>query len=479
MRYFDIFDNEEKEIGILPPRFVDDTLGDTISIENRVVIPSFIDAHAHILGSIVKSNWVNLFDIKSKQHLFDLIKEYSDRNKKVFIGYNFDESKWSDDKSYPTRKELDAVSKDLNIFLMRIDGHLAVVNSKTIETFRIPKDVFYDFSNGIITEDYVYDIANKILKKYGQDLKEQTILEFIKKGVLAACDMGLDLSVPKTFIKKIKNHIDLYEYTILKSLEKVHESDIKKVLEKYGAKPQGIKLFVDGSIGARTAFLFEPYRDDPNNRGLLLISEELLETIVKICNKLKIQLAIHAIGDAAIDITLRALKHADIDLRHRIEHLEMPLEDHVKKLSSYGIIPSMQPNFVANWQQRGGLYERRLGWDRAKNMNPFRTILEKRKILSFGSDCMPLDPLYGLYGAMTHPIEEEKLSFTDAVLSYTHGSAYSIFMENVLGKIAPGYDASFLILNIDQNPSPDEVKKAKIVFICRRGNILFNMLPKI
>lgn len=342
IKYFDMFYAEEREIGISPPRFVDEIMGPALIAKNKVVIPAFIDAHAHVLGSVVKSNWVNLYDVKSKQQLLDLIKEYSERNKKVFIGYNFDESKWIDDKSYPTRRELDSVSKDINAFLMRIDGHLAVVNSKTIETFALPKSIFSDFSRGIITESHVYVVADRILKKYGQSFEEQIVLEYIRKGVLAACDMGLDFSIPKSFVKKIKDYIDLYTYVILKSLETISESDIRKVLEKYHAKPHGIKLFVDGSIGAHTAFLFEPYKDDPNNRGLLLINEDSLVEIVKICNRLKIQLAIHAIGDAAIDIALRALKYADTNLRHRIEHFEMPLEDHIKKISRYCIIPSMQ-----------------------------------------------------------------------------------------------------------------------------------------
>lgn len=130
----------------------------------------------------------------------------------------------------------------------------------------------------------------------------------------------------------------------------------------------------------------------------------------------------------------------------------------------------MQPNFVANWQRRGGLYERRLGWDRARHMNPFATILRELRILAFGSDCMPLGPLYGIYGAMTHPLEEERLSFSEALQCYTHHSAYSAFMEKKLGIISTGYEASFIVLSLKEHePPPKAVRASRVEMAVFRG----------
>ncbi|MCR8454150.1 MAG: amidohydrolase family protein, partial [Crenarchaeota archaeon] len=131
--------------------------------------------------------------------------------------------------------------------------------------------------------------------------------------------------------------------------------------------------------------------------------------------------------------------------------------------------PSMQPNFIANWQQRGGLYEQRLGWERAKRMNPLATILAKAGLIAFGSDNMPSDPLYGIYGAMTHPIESERLRFAEAVQCYTTHAAYSIFAENKLGELREGYVASFLALESVDIHNPKEVRNARIQQLFVRG----------
>ena len=157
----------------------------------------------------------------------------------------------------------------------------------------------------------------------------------------------------------------------------------------------------------------------------------------------------------------------------------MAHEDHIAKLGKYGIIASMQPNFVPNWQLKGGMYERRLGWERAKNMNRFRSIMD-RTVLAFGSDNMPLGPLYGIYGAMIHPSEEERLSFSSAVYAYTYGSAFSIFREDYLGLLESEYEASFVVLNIHpQGITPKKVNKAKIEIFVKRGKNVLGRISSI
>jgi len=472
--YYDIFTKETKNISIVNGLFSDEHLEKRFDFSKWLVSPAFVDAHAHPIGMVLKYNWVDLYDVSSKRSLLDLIKDFTDLKKPYFIGYNFDESKWRDDSTYPNRKELDDVAKDIPVLLLRIDGHMAVVNTKTIRELHLDGSIMGNLNEGYIYEENVYVAIEKFVEKFEVPYGYRAIDEFLENGITAVCDMALGGPIPPGVKDRISRKIEIYYYDTLEKLEKLSMDQVTNILIRYKAKNIGLKLFVDGSIGARTAYLSEPYRDDPSNRGILLIEKDLLEELIKCANRARVQMAIHAIGDMAIDNTVNALRYADPQLRHRIEHFEMPHDDNIKTISRYGIIPSMQPNFIANWQQRGGLYEKRLGWDRAKNMNPLKSILDSTKIIAFGSDCMPVGPLYGIYGAMTHPVDAERLSLEEAILCYTCGAAYSIFREKIMGKIEPGFEASFIV--IDLKPSditPKKIKDGKIIAFYRKGEQVF------
>lgn len=459
IEFIDIETGERRALGIRKGLFCSPP-AERSDLTRSIVIPAFIDAHSHIVNYTIRANWIDLSNVKSKKDLINLIQENLSR-KDLFLGYNFDESKWPE-KEYPIRREIDDVSKAKSIFLVRVDGHLAIANSGLIERLKLPREIFKDFDKGIIVEDNVYVVVRKLVDKYKLKPSPEALKGLRDLGIVAAADMGSILEPSARLKKKLSDHVETYFYYCLESLERQILEGLDRILSKYGGMLTGLKLIIDGSLGARTAYLFEPYRDDPSNRGLLLVPEEHLEQLVRAANRLRVQLAVHAIGDAAIDVVLNAFKEARPELRHRIEHFEMPHDDHIDKLVKYRIIPSMQPNFIANWQQRGGLYEQRLGWERASKMNPLKTILTKAKLIAFGSDNMPPGPLYGIYGAMIHPIESERLTFVEAVQCYTKHAAYSIFAENVIGDLREGYIASFVVLESTDVSNPDRVRSARI-----------------
>ncbi|MCR8432634.1 MAG: amidohydrolase [Candidatus Korarchaeota archaeon] len=466
IEFIDIRTNERQALGIRKGFFTSPP-GKRLDLTRNIVIPAFIDAHSHVINYTMKANWIDLSNVKSKRALLNMIQEtLNSRN--LFLGYNFDESTWSE-REFPTRREVDEVSGNKPVLLLRIDGHLAVVNSGLIEKLKLPENMFKDFGNGIIVEDNVYIVIRKLLSKRKLGPSIKALQSLLKLGIAASADMGSIVEPSDKIKKKLSRCMEVYFYYCLESIERQIQEGLDKTMFKYGGIITGFKLIADGSIGAKTAYLFEPYSDDPSCRGLLLIPEEHLEELIKAANRLEAQLAIHAIGDAAIDVVLNAYRWAKPGLRHRIEHFEMPHDDHIDKLAKCHIIPSMQPNFIANWQQRGGLYEQRLGWERAKRMNPLATILAKAGLIAFGSDNMPSDPLYGIYGAMTHPIESERLRFAEAVQCYTTHAAYSIFAENKLGELREGYVASFLALESVDIHNPKEVRNARIQQLFVRG----------
>jgi hypothetical protein len=225
----------------------------------------------------------------------------------------------------------------------------------------------------------------------------------------------------------------------------------------------GIKIFTDGSIGAKTAFVTQGYKDDSKNKGMLLFPREEYEPIVRKAVEHNIQTVTHAIGDGAIEMVISTFENLpDKSIlrkqRHRIEHAELINEYQIRRAVSLGLILSMQPNFVGRWQQPGGLYELRFNEEQVRGMNMFRVALDNGARLSFGSDGMPYGPLYGIWSATTHRNDRVRLTVEEALRCYTLESAYSIFQENSLGSITVGKRADFVVLsnNILKVP-PDEI----------------------
>jgi predicted amidohydrolase YtcJ len=240
------------------------------------------------------------------------------------------------------------------------------------------------------------------------------------------------------------------------------------------------KMLIDGSIGARTAALFEPYEDDPSTKGLLRISmEELVEKIKAVHNQGS-QVAVHAIGDYAVELAMNAIEEAlkgspRKDHRHRIEHCELLSSSQIERIKQLGIVASMQPNFVGNWSHPEGLYDTRLGKKRLRQNNPYRILLDEDITVAFGSDCMPFNPLYGIWSAVNHPIRMHRISLEEAVRSYTLDVAYTSFEEEIKGSIEPGKLADITVVEEDLTKiDSDDLKEATIQMTILNGKILYH-----
>jgi hypothetical protein len=240
----------------------------------------------------------------------------------------------------------------------------------------------------------------------------------------------------------------------------IKEIDRLGLLKGFGdekLKFMGIKIFTDGSIGAEKAALTFNYRNS-KKRGEMLISEKKFKEILLFCEKRGIQLAIHAIGDRAIKNIYNWGKKVikKTGLRHRIEHAEMITVEIAEKLKEMGFTLSMQPNFIKNWQLKGGMYEQKLGEKWIYKMNPIGSLIKTGIKIGFGSDCMPLSPLYGVKSLEYHPSEKERIDFSQGIKLYTKGSAYLSFDEEKLGKLHKNYWADFILI---------EKEKIKEVYI--------------
>jgi len=240
----------------------------------------------------------------------------------------------------------------------------------------------------------------------------------------------------------------------------------------------GLKLFADGSIGAKTAWVTEGYRDNPENKGMAIWDREQLEMLMQTSHNNRIQLAIHAIGTQALEQVIACLEAIlpqtrETRLRHRIEHDEMLTRDQIKRVSRLKVIASMQPNFTGQWGSPGEMYEERFGRERIESMNPLRWIVDSGVTLAFGSDCMPFGPLYGIHWAVNAPFDSQRLSMAEALRAYTMAGAFAGHTEHEVGSIEPGKLADLILL--DENPflEPAAIKDMKVQLTIFDGRVVY------
>jgi len=446
-------------------------------LRGKYVIPGFIDAHTHLVAEGIKMQRLDLSHCKSLKDCLEKIRADL-AAREISFGSNWDEAAWC---TYVpenlNRQSLDKLSKKKPIIMRRICGHYAVVNTAALR--HIPRDrKIVDRKKGILYEDAALNL---------NDFFPPTT-EMMEKAVYLATNRALrhgitsvhEISKPSYFRVLQKKRDELKIRFSVYLTEKHHEHVLRTGLRTgHGddwLRFAGTKIFLDGSIGAHTAALKYRYRDSPK-RGNALIPFNKLTWFVDTAESNGIQLMVHSIGDRTTDIVLGIIAKNTArgnPLRHRIEHLEVLNGEAIANMARMKVIASMQPNFVHRWQQPGGFYEKILG-PRYRKMNPFGSLVRKRIKLVFGSDCMPLGPLYGIQGAINHPCEDERLSIAQAFLLYTESGAYATFEEKRKGKLERGYFADLTILN--ENPlEAQNYADLKVEAVMVGGDMVFSTL---
>ncbi|MBK5112013.1 MAG: amidohydrolase [Candidatus Heimdallarchaeota archaeon] len=464
-----------------------------LDLEGKFLCPGFNDTHTHLLSMAAKSKDVTLDKVRSPKEALEKIKErvkITPKGKWVF-GDRWDESNW-DDKRYLTLEELDEIAPDNPLYIRRVCGHMAVVNTLGFKELEIPwdePDLEIDPKTkkptGVIASPLSHRVGdNPKLKKTQKDIDEAIPIanELANSlGITSIAD-NLPIMCVKSYISaRNKNQLTIRVNMNIPrdSFDHYLEAGIKSGFGDDILKIGGVKMFTDGSLGARTAKLYDAYYDDSSSKGDFYIEKEVLhETVLKALEN-DWQTVIHAIGDEAIDMVITTFEKIDKpDLtskgRHRIEHAEYLLEKYLARANKLGIILSMQPNFPGRWGRPGQLYEIRLGSERYKLLNNFRKIIDSNAKLVFGSDNMPLSPLFGIWSVVTHPIDAIKITVEEAIYHYTLEAAYSSFEENIKGSLEVGKLADFVVL--DKNLyqiDPEAIKDVQVLMTFFGGELVF------
>ncbi len=459
----------------------------------RPVLPGFVDAHMHPLSMGLKQVRLDLSAVHSLRELLETVQRAAASGRwspsRWLIGYDWDESLFADEKRYPTRWDLDTVAPDIPVALRRIDGHLWVVNSKALSLMNLPPDHPFVFKvgnepNGLLAEDairFLHPFTEPSLAEKREALKAAGTIA-LRHGVTTMADLYADLEVYEAAVKDGDLPIR-FVCCVPPATAQQLKQPLSWSIERERCEVKFVKLFLDGSIGARTAALRTPYADAPQESGRLLLRDRTVEGLMLEFNEMGWALAVHAIGDLAIDQAIEALRFTRMEgtrwQRHRLEHLELLQPEHLGWLRKLGVVASMQPNFVARWQMPGGLYEQRLGWERAQKMNPFASVRKAGVPLAFGSDGMPFGPLFGIVGALRHPAPEERLPLTEALRAYTEGAAFACLLETKVGTIAEGMLADLIVLSglPTDEAFADEWECLRVEAVFLDGNPVFAAEP--
>jgi len=392
------------------------------------------------------------------------------------VGQGWDESSWQK-RRYVCRDDLDRITPHSPIIAVRIDMHLLAANTEALA--RIPSDVdqrLVDTATGIVREEAAFGFLRAIKPD------SQTQVEALHAAVAAAHRLGITsvhTMIPPQRIRlymhergRLSVRVTLCpEVPCLDSLETLGiESGFGDEWLRLG----GVKLFADGSIGAGNAAVGKPYTDS-GECGELNYTDEALTAFVRRCEQAGLQTVIHAIGDRAIEQVLNA--HSAVgsssDLRHRIEHFELPTKAQIERTQHLHLHISMQPNFVGNWSGGGKMYIDRLGEERDRQVDPHHLVLDAGLPLAFGSDCMPMSPLYGLHWAVNAPHRNQRVSVKEAVGCYTENGATLSFEEGFKGKLDPGMLADLVVLNQDPRQVPETLADLKVDLTIVGGELVY------
>jgi hypothetical protein len=475
-----------------------------IDLGGHFLMPGFNDAHLHLADAGLQKLNVDLTGVKTLDEFRERVLARVETAKPGdwILGGGWDETSWPV-KVLPSRWDLDEVSGGHPVFLDRVDGHLAVANTRALQLASItiasrdPEGGKIDRNEngeptGILRDkatEAVRAVVPQPTREKRQEGIEVALGDLAEHGVTSAQDYSPEwenFQIYEELEKEGKLTARISEWLPF-------DEPVEDLQKKRDSHPQAdlmlhtgmLKGFMDGSLGGHTAALLEPYADDPKNSGLPRYEAGKLNDMAKERVLAGFQLGFHAIGDKGIQMALDAYAGAEKaareqkvkapnggdDFRLRIEHAQVTTPAQIARFKELNVIASMQPSHVLTdmrWAQD------RLGPKRAAMSYAWAAFLNKGVPLAFGTDypVEPVTPFRGLYAAITRKSENgkqeyfpaQKLTMDQAIAAYTTGSAFAEFEEKEKGKLAPGMLADFVVLDRDVTAvSPEKLLGTKVL----------------
>ncbi len=466
-----------------------------IDAEGKFIVPGFIDTHVHFLSGSYGLSSVKLRNAETPEEFARRIKDYAAT---VPEGTWITEGDWDHQLwggELPRADWIDEFTPGHPVFVTRLDGHISLANSKAMELAGVDANT-QDVSGGDIVRDpdgsptgifrdNAQYLITKVITEPPPEQKDKAIVNgmnyMVANGVTSVHNM--DLGASTSIIDQYERIRDKQIIRFYMAVGLSNWQQLKEKVERDGRGDEWLKIgvlkgMVDGALGSHTAAFFEPFTDTPDDRGFFVMDEDSLYKWTSEADKADLHLAIHAIGDRAINTLLNvfervAEENGPGDRRFRIEHAQHLDPGDIARFNELGVIASMQPYHAID---DGRWAEKVIGPERIKTTYAFKSLLEANAMLAFGSDwaVAPATPLEGIYAAVTRRtldeknlegwVPEQRITVEEALKAYTVAGAYSSFEEDIKGSLEPGKLADFVILDQDlRKIDPADIRKVNIL----------------
>lgn len=479
-----------------------------VDLENKAVTPGLIDSHLHISG--IAQNFMNL-DVTGVTSKQDMLRKIQERAASLddgewLIGRGWDENIF-EDGTIPTIAELNHVAPNNPLYIPRICGHAALVNDAALKRSHYHKNITVPEGGTVVLDDSTGQPTGLLLESAAQLITKhipEPSYDALKKGMRQAINFAMEKGLTSVhtndpnFLGGLERTWQLYDELIngenlrLRANLLIDHEYLDKIAELgfytgYGNESLqigAVKIFADGAMGRRTALLSEPYADAPGQYGDAMFEQEVLYEIVQKARALGMPIAVHTIGDQALENVLDILdQFPTVAYRDRLIHIQVLREDLIERLLLPSRIADIQPRFLAGdfpWVID------RLGEERMKLSYAWKSLLDAGVICAGGSDSPvePVDPILGIHAAVTRKLPgenhdgyypEQKLTMEQTFALFTKMAAYPTNEETIKGTITRGKLADMTVFSMDPftMEDPDQLLDMDIHMTIIDGHIMY------
>lgn len=461
-----------------------------VNLNGKTVLPGFIDSHLHASLTGICLNSVQLLTATSVAEVCELIHDHAIKTpcgKWVFGTLCVP---WAmKERRFPTMAELDKVSEGHPVYIASVTLHSGVANSLAFEHIAIDTKlagVEKDPSTGQPTGAFLTDDTHfyAVNKAYGT-MSDEDIESCYQTTARLAVSRGATTihCLDGQFVEGDRDVMalsDIQEKLQIHTLIMWQTMEVQKIVDM-GLPRIGGCLTLDGTAFEHTALMYDPYSDGPDVCGELYIPQGTVESFILKAQKAGLQVGMHAIGDRAVDILVKAYEKAhqaypQEDIRHRVEHFITPTDWAMDKAVELGLALMMQPVFPYLWDQPDASeYTRLLGPNRRNRMEPFQEILKRGGIICGGSDSpvTEINPLLGIHAAVNNPNPVRTVSVEEALRMFTVNGAWVGKEEHIKGTIEQGKLADLVILDRDPYREPESIKDFRVKMTIVQGEVVY------
>jgi hypothetical protein len=474
-----------------------------VALEGRLVVPGFMDNHTHFIIGGLELAGVQLRDAATPFEFTRRIGDFARRHPGTWItGGTWDHELWGG--TLPDRAWIDSLTGGSPVFVSRLDGHMALANTRALALAGITVDtqdppggtIVRDASGrptGVLKDEAMVLVGRVIPEPSAAELDRalDAAVQFaVERGVTHITDMGTwaGLETYRRALAAGRLPIRVYAAVPIDTWVRLADYVARHGRGDHRLAWGAVKGFVDGSLGSTTAWFYAPYADAPGTTGLQVTDTAVLRSQILSADSAGLHVMVHAIGDRANDWLLEVFAAAGArsdrpGRRFRVEHAQHLTPQAIARFGRDGVIASMQPYHAID---DGRWAVKRIGPERIRTTYAFRSLLDAGARLTFGSDwtVAPLDPLLGIYAAVTRRtidganpagwVPEQRITVEEALAAYTRMNAYADYLDDVLGTIEVGKYADLAVLAEDiRTGDPARIGQVQVDLTIVAGEVVY------